>query len=565
MANSIEDMLKNQMPKKKKSGVKIIFLLLFLILIAAAAVVAYMYFKGQNKVTPKQYFLQYLGKGNAFNVTNLEKIENFATRFQSEQSESKTELTVNLPAGLIDDELDISEMKLELESKSDPEKEKNTSDILLTYKGNEVISFNMLMDKDKIGVFSEDIIVKYIGSKISNIPELISKLSGEEMNIGFDFDISKLKDMQIIFPHFSEDMLVKYGEVINQKVPDEAFATRPITLERASGKVDVTEYSMRLSEGQAIEVLDLMLQTLENDDDLLDRLFASLGNDSLQAKEILKSQIEVFINSLYEKIPNNNKFYTIRVYGANGVTYKVSLDLNGEYEIDIDYTYSDTVNSMEITLLEVANQDGFSIDFVKTTSDVKEKIDLTVEMIEGSEIVGKVNLTSDLVASGNSYTLKNNIEVNFMGIQVSFQIVSDINFKQVQIDSLTGENCVYLDELDQDTLEDIVQAIAEKTQEVILQNLNSQGVKKPEDVVPTETPATINTDVAKETSKNKLINAISAAMTEAQEAGRTYTLIDLMTLDIPESTFSVSLDGDIAILNIDGFEFKLNSEFQLYE
>ena len=130
---------------------------------------------------------------------------------------------------------------------------------------------------------------------------------------------------------------------------------------------------------------------------------------------------------------------------------------------------------------------------------------------------------------------------------------------------LTSENCLFLDELDDDTFKDVIDAISTKTEEVINDKLVSQGLKPldEEEIVEEpspDIPATINTE-----AKNKLINSISQAMTEAIEKGKTFSLIDLMVLEIPDSTFSVSIEGDVAILNIDGFEFKLNSEFQLYE
>ena len=135
---------------------------------------------------------------------------------------------------------------------------------------------------------------------------------------------------------------------------------------------------------------------------------------------------------------------------------------------------------------------------------------------------------------------------------------------------LTSENCLFLDELDDDTFKDVIDAISTKTEEVINDKLVSQGLKPldEEEIVEEpspDIPATINTEELKEEAKNKLINSISQAMTEAIEKGKTFSLIDLMVLEIPDSTFSVSIEGDVAILNIDGFEFKLNSEFQLYE
>jgi len=277
VANSIDDMLKNQIPKKKKSGARIVVLLLILlILLGAAGAAAYMYLKSQNKVTPKQYFLQYLGKSVNSAALNFEKMEAFGKRFSEEQTEAETTLSVTLSDGMIDTgEIDISEMELDVASKNDPVKEKSESNIVLNYKGNEIITLNAIMDKDKIGIISEEVIVKYLGSKISNLTDIIGKATGQEIDLPFDF-VSELKNIEIVFPKFSENMFVKYGDIINNKVPEEAFTSKPITLDRNAGKIDVTEYTMKLNESQTIEVLGLILQTIENDDELLDMLFASV-------------------------------------------------------------------------------------------------------------------------------------------------------------------------------------------------------------------------------------------------------------------------------------------------
>ena len=289
------------------------------------------------------------------------------------------------------------------------------------------------------------------------------------------------------------------------------------------------------------------------------------GDKAELLKEYLNSEIELFINSMYENAPDDTRTYAIKVYGANNIVYKLSFDINEEYMLDMDFNYGENTSSIEITDLEVENQEGISIDIEKTVSDVTEKLDLTIGVISDSEIIGKLHIVSDLVSSGNSYTLKNNFEVNFMTFMVGLQTNSNINFKQVQIKELTEDNCVFLDELNQDTFDDIIEAVGNKLQEVVNNKFISQGAKKAEEEVPDQIPATINTDAVKQISKTKLINAISEAMTVAQSEGRTYSLIDLTSLEIPGSTFSVSLDGDIAVLNIDGFEFKLNSDFQLYE
>ena len=149
---------------------------------------------------------------------------------------------------------------------------------------------------------------------------------------------------------------------------------------------------------------------------------------------------------------------------------------------------------------------------------------------------------------------------------LNFQTNSDISFKQVEIDDLNNENCVFLDELDEDNFKDIVDAVSVKAKEVLNVNLEKQGLPAIDDsYVPTEAPTTINKDALKEEAKNKIIDSVSQAMTVAQNEGKTFTLDDLEDLTIPEAEFSVSIEGDEAILNIDGFEFRINSQFQLFE
>ena len=162
--------------------------------------------------------------------------------------------------------------------------------------------------------------------------------------------------------------------------------------------------------------------------------------------------------------------------------------------------------------------------------------------------------------------MKNKAEANLGFISAEFQINSKIDLKQVKIDDLTSENAVFMDEQNDDTFNDIAKAVIDKTKNVINQNLVKLGLSPiSEDYVTNDPPTTLENIAKKEEAKNKIINSVSDAMTVAQREGRKYTLDDLKDLEIPESDFSVSFQDDIAILKIDGFEFKIDSDFQLYE
>lgn len=399
--NLIDDMLKQQVPKqKKKGGIGIIiFFLIFLLAIAAAGFAVFMYVKNQNKVTPKDEFIQYMGKCNISNVLNFEKINNLNDRIQSETSETTTEITGDIPNSS-DSDIDLSEMKLKIDSKSNPISKKFYSEVALKYQeDNDIIDFNILSSKNKIGVFSEQIVTKYLGSDYSNLSTVLNGFLGEndsQSEINFNFD--SLNNTKIVLPQINNEIFAKYIDIINKSVPDTAFSSEKITLDRNSVKMDVTEYSMKLNEEQAIGLVDQILKRLQNDDELLNIILSSFENSS-ELKELINSQIEIYINSLYEKAPDNNKVYTVKVYGADNITYKVIIDLAGENSIDIDFDYQENKSSMTVTYLESSSQNGYSLELVKTTSDVSENLSFTINMIQNSEIVGKANITSDLVSS----------------------------------------------------------------------------------------------------------------------------------------------------------------------
>lgn len=571
----IDDMLKNQVPKKSKGkGLKVcvFFIVFFLILLAVSIGVLY-FLKNKKSVSPKDDFINYLGKGNISNVLNFEKINNLSTKFNSEPSESNTELTADIP-DIFGDEISLSDMKIAIDSKNDPEFEKKSSDISVKYKDNDVLNFNSLINKNKIGIFSKDILTKYIGSKFSGLSKVITRIANNEGSINTDFNINfeQLLNTNFVFPKLSNEIFSKYINIINQKISETSFSMKNITLERNSEKIDVTEYSMALNEQQAIEFLDQILQTIENDNELLDSLLSSVitnEDQRVELRETFKGEIEKFINLLYEKTPDNSKIYTLKVYGSKDITYKVVLDLAGQANIDIDYEYGENENKMTVTFLENGSQTGVSFEAIRKTSDFSENLNLTINRIEESDIVGKINIVSDLKNSGESYTLKNTFDVNMMFIKVNIQVDSTIDFKSVEVEDLTDDNCLYLDEQDEEVFNSVIEDVRARTEKVVTQNLVDQGVIEPAEepisTTPSEDSATISSETLKEKSKNKLITSISEAMSIAQSEGREYTLNDLINLEIPDSSFTVSVNDNEAILNIDGFEFKLNSEFQLYE
>ena len=292
MANMIDDMLNNQIPKKPKKGRAakvIIVLFILLILLCVAAVAVYMYFKNQNQVTPKDLFVQYVGKTNFSNVLNLEKTDNFNTKYQTDDSESEIKIEGEF-SNLPESDFDLNDVTIEAKSKNEPSSNKSSSDIVIKYQDNDILDFNMLTSEKGLGLYNEDFLIKHVGSKYQGLPRVINGFLDDNGNLSqMDSELGLIQNLDFKFPKLSDEILKKYVDIINQKVPVEAFTSNGITLDRASGKIDVTEYTMTLSEQQAIELADQLLQALQNDDQLLDEILSVL-NDKEGTKETIKSR-----------------------------------------------------------------------------------------------------------------------------------------------------------------------------------------------------------------------------------------------------------------------------------
>jgi hypothetical protein len=111
----------------------------------------------------------------------------------------------------------------------------------------------------------------------------------------------------------------------------------------------------------------------------------------------------------------------------------------------------------------------------------------------------------------------------------------------------------------------LVDAIDAKIGEVILSKFDNINSNSSNDNV-VDQPAIEEVDGnAKEEARNKIIEYVSMAMTEAVNNGETYTLANLQELEIPDSDFTVSINDTIAVITIDGYEFTLDSDFNLSE
>lgn len=575
MANSIiDDMLKDQIPndggnKKKKSKILIPIIIILIILIILA-IVAIIYLKKANEISPKLAFFEYLGKNNISEVLEFDGLNELKNRMTSESSETSSKISFSVNGIDVNklDNLDIS-----LDSKNNIETKQNYTEAILNYSNNELFKLKFLASEKGIGIKSDEIVNKYIGSSYENLGTVISKayktITGKDFeysNVISTVDMNNVNVQNIEMPELPDDILQKYIDVVSKNVDDVDFSTKTVTISRDSGNVDATEYAMSISGSKIIDIVSQILQTAENDEDLLNAFSAELNMLGITTEQI-KTNIDEVINNLYNQNVDDSKIYTIKVYVYNKQTIKLTIDIAGEATIDFEYEYGDKENSVVITFLVPTSNNGISLTLKKSNSDVSEKLEVSFDLIQASEIVGKLSFTSNLLNSNTSYELTNKISLNYMLLNCDFQINTNVEFAEPDIENLDENNCLFMDTLDDQTFNDVVTAVNNKATEVVNSKVNQLSL------IDTNTPNTLieqpevdeNDTEAKENAKTRVIEAVSQAMTETQNNGGEYTLEDLNDLQIESESFSVVVSEDIALITLDGYEFKIDSDFNISE
>lgn len=243
---------------------------------------------------------------------------------------------------------------------------------------------------------------------------------------------------------------------------------------------------------------------------------------------------------------------------------------------DIEMESSNTVNQ---NVLEESTTDGasnlnngFTIKIEKNTSDVSTKIFTELGLINNLEINTKISFDLTTNGTASSKEVKNEAIVTYTTQegQATANINYNINFETatIEIPNLTDENCLFLDRLNDEELNNIMIQIIDRinfvtnekkaTLNLIDQNNNTSVVEQ----------GNIQNQVnvqEKEAAKQKLIEVISNQMGEAELRGENYTLANLENLQIDGYNVTVNISGDIAVVTVNGYVFNIDSEFNLSE
>ena len=581
MANSlIEDVMNeqpisengsNQKKSKNKKSKKIIIILIILILIIIACIAGVLIWLNSQKSvkTAKQGFFETVTKSNVQEIGTMDLYTEFFEDMFSENSSVETNVDISFSSG----DVSVDNISLNIDSKNDIENLETYSNMTLNYSDNEIFNLEFLANSEALALKSDEIISNYIGLRYEYILNNLISAQNNSDSEDYGYELYQTSDLEANLDEennlnnealLTDESIQMYKDILVNNLDDSQFSKKDVTLEMDSGTVDCTEYTLTMSETQLVDICKQLLQGFETDTDTIE-VFSSILSIYGYSESDLIDVVDSMIEQLEDTKTNESTDFVIKAYDNNGQTVKLNIQYDG-ITMEIEYVYGDE-SSIKITAVEDETEDGLSYKITNKKSDLTQNVDFEMSVIEEGLVSQTVTFSTEVVKSGSDYTLNLGYEIKSQEQTISVDSVSDIEFTDVDIDDLTTDNCVYIDDLTEEEQTALLNSISEKAQAVLSEKISELSFidTNTDNRVVDQGNVTEDDDSAKETAKQDLIEAIQTEMTNSLNNGEEYTIQDLEDLKLENHEIEVKISDDIAVVTVDGYTFNIDSEFNLSE
>ena len=295
--------------------------------------------------------------------------------------------------------------------------------------------------------------------------------------------------------------------------------------------------------------------------------------------DLSQDKYEKILDNFYNKIENHvfEKMY-VTVYVANDKTLKVIIEDDNKLQIEIDYI---DINDAEskfkyLVLSDKETRTGYMIEIYKSQREASCRYEGTISWINEGKIVEK--LVATLSSNGTSLgsTLENEVVLKYVkGTEESFQVSIDnsIGFATRDIVELNDVNCLYLNSLSNEEYVAIVNAVKNKTMDVLAEkmtdldlidlNTGNDFVNRVQEEA--ENNRQEENNISKDEARNLIIDRVSILMGEAEAREEEVTLDVVRDLTIEGYEVTSSVTSEEAYIVLNGHEFIINSSFTIID
>ena len=510
------------MKQKKNKGLRITIVILLIIILLLVGGIAYLYFFTDMFKSNEQLFFKYTSQivqsENGF-IDN--QLVQYFQKKNSTSYENNGEITFEVAIPNIEDDLELANnFNITFTGKEDPTNSKSEKEISLNYSDSVKFPLTYRKTNTITGIQTQ-----YIGSSFVSVRN-DEELSGLE-------DINNLLKLQNL--EFSNEevrnLKTTYFDNILNTLDDSKFSTLT--------EGNLTGYRLTLTGEELKNTLVQILNALKADTNTTHKLNEILQGVGINS-EIDEDSIDDLIESINDSEWNQDIEMTVYAVGGNlskvdigmtGNTLTMSKEGNGQ---DITYTISLNTTKQDISAVCTAKYSDLNSD------NVTETYELTLEGIyEESNVVEQ----TENAKAHNKYSITNNVQ-----------------FKDgVEIEDLTEENAVILNDQDNEYVTNLMNAIQERIVEVNKVQMEELGVSENENPMQYLIPTLFATNQATAEIDEQAVNAFNAKFELYQSTNTKGATVKGLLTTIQNNNETEG-NNQIEEINMDGEEYEVTEQ-----
>ena len=420
---------------KKKTA-----LIVTTVVIAVVAILGVLYFTTDLFKTPDQLFYKYFGE----NLKLTEKMSYeeliFELKKQAEEPmEVEGELTLKMTS---DDEenAEISQIlekgKIKYNSKTIGKEQKSKQEITLNYNNKDIVTLNILQNKEQYGIKIAELYEKYISVENNNLKAIFQKLGVDVTDIPNKIETVDYYELLNVDNKTINHITETYSNILKENIPTENYSVeKEVTIKIDETEVKTNAYKLSLTETQLKNIIVKSLESLKADDvtlnlivDKYNKIVESYGEmieEEKITKEVLIKEIEKTLEDLKEETVTETKMLELIVYSAKDNKTKIEIlgfedeKVTAKMQIDMieeSATKAKIISSIssEDTLMEIE----VSVDNTKTDCILKiESEGTSIEVNSKQEIKDSQNVVIETFDTTNSVKI-NDMTQNDIGLLI---------------------------------------------------------------------------------------------------------------------------------------------------
>ena len=440
---------------------KKILLAILTILIFIGVGVGYTYYTTDIFKTEKEMFFTYILEDNILNKFEDKRMIQYAEKQKNTPFKNEGEISLNFDAGeeIIDKETKymLNNSKITIEGKCDLKQKLSEQTITANFAQAFTIPVNFILDGNALGIQSGFLHTKFLAVKNENLDELFEKLGIEDEEIPEKIEITN----EEFTTEEIETIKNKYFSIITDNLEPELF-----TKEKIENQMVLT---LKMKEQKFSDILVKILETAKNDETILNKLTAVIE------KEEIQSEIESMIEDIKDTKTNEDTILEIKLYIEDKDIVKYAIIAKEKEEIISRILIEDIDNKVNIKIYEEKELCG-DITIIKETIENNLTYTMSMKIYDDISGDGEIKLKAQYKNLDTLEDVKEKYEVTIefentdeyeeptgemTELTIKYDVETDFS-DNLEIERLTEENAIILNDQTEEELQDLILTIYQK-------------------------------------------------------------------------------------------------------